>query len=207
MSIINFKFLAKKINGEAEFSIDGGSNFAQLFFVDSCIHLRGLKDSAHKFIESSNGNFTMSWNYGSEIIEDSVKNKILQFKYNEIDYSEYRSMLSYLNLHFSEFLTFVRPKIPLDKIDSYKPWFQENSEYITEENYLRIFNSEKWNDFNYLLQDLVKNCYPEGKLNFTSSGFSFEEIKSAFDYVYTKVSPRKLIDFKKLTFHGLLDYI
>jgi len=207
MSTTNFKVVSKKTNGEAEFSIDGGSNFAQLFFIDSCIHLRGLLDSAHSFIQSSNGNFTMTWSYSYEIIENSIKNKILQFKYNEIDFNEYQSMLSYLNLHFSEFLTFIRPNIPLDKLESYKPWFQKNTEYITKENYLQIFNSEKWNDFNWLLQDLVRNCYPEGKLNFTSSGFSFEEIKSAFDYLYSKVSSSKLIDFKKLTFYELSDYI
>jgi hypothetical protein len=207
MSIISFKFLAKKINGEVDFSIDGGSNFAQLFFIDSCIYLRGLKDSSAAFKESENGNFTMSWNSSYEIAENSVRNKILQFQYDEIDYSEYRLLLSYLNSHFSEFLAFVRPQIPHDKIDSYKPWFQKNSEYITEENYLEIFRSEKWNDFNYLLIDLVKNCYPQGKINFTSSGFSFQEIKAAFDYVYSQVNPKKLIDFESLTFRGLLDYI
>lgn len=207
MSIINFNFFAKKTNGEATFSVDGGSNFAQLFFIDSCIHLRGLKDSAPAFIESSDGKFTMSWSSGYEITENSVRNKILKFRYDEIDYGEYRSILSYLNSHFSEFLAIIRPQIPIDKIESYKSWFQKNSEYITEDNYIKILKSEKWNDFNYLLQDLVKNCYPEGKLSFISSGFSFEEIKSAFDYVYTQLSPRKLIDFRKLTFNGLLDYI
>lgn len=207
MSITNFKFHAKKINGEADFSISGGSNFAQLFFIDSCIYLRGLKSSAPTFKESSDGNFTMSWSSSYEITEDSVRNKILKFRYDEIDYTEYRFILTYLNSNFSEFLAFVRPKITIDKIEPIKIWFQKNSEYITEENYLKAFKSENWNDFNYLLIDLVKNCYPDGKVSFNSSGFSLEEIKSAFDYVYKQASPKKLIDFNTLTFQGLLDYI
>lgn len=213
MSRTSFTITAIKKENVADFSLDGSSNFALRFFIDACIHLRSLKDVQSEFKENPNGFLKVEWDMNSNEYKNSIKGNIFNYHHGEISFLDLQLILEFINNHFETFFNYIRPKVAVEKIGSFKTWFGETCKSLTPDNYkIAMGGAGDFRHFCILLRDFARNCTTDNPVILKSEGFSFNEIKGAFDYIFKELeigNPAKkpFIDFDTLTFNGLLDYI
>lgn len=214
MNTRDFLLIGKKINDEVSISVEGNLGFALFFYKDACIHLRNLKKNEGRFLEGSDGRIEVMWRFDTDSYQYFVKHSILSHQYKEIPFTEFMSILKNIYSNFDSFFSFTYPKILNDesfKIEPHKNYFFSLMNVLNDKNYIGLPKSLNHGDFNSMLVDIVKNCYTDSPITIKTVGFSFNEIKAAFDYAFSKLNLRNakhksLIDFKELIFTGDLDY-